>query len=113
MYFYHSVKIHIPLFIFCFWNSMIVLQQKGLCIFRCVAYAAHFFIVKEVFPMCKEADEKLEEAFGLFLERCEYDKASAALFGLARAAFIAGYCAAVGVKPIPQPLGEYDGRRQQ
>lgn len=37
-----------------------------------------------------------EAAFGRFLEQAEYDKASDALFSLARAAFQAGWLAAGG-----------------
>jgi len=47
-----------------------------------------------------------EEAFGNFLERTEYDKASNALFSLARAAFQAGWLAAGGQPPVPQKIFE-------
>ena len=53
--------------------------------------------------MQNDPDQNLEQAFSLFLERREYDEANAAIFDLVRAAFIAGYRAALGCDPLPQP----------
>lgn len=50
-----------------------------------------------------ESDE-LEKAFSGFLERREYDEAESALFSLVRAAFLAGWNAAGGRPPEPQPI---------
>jgi len=49
---------------------------------------------------------EFEEAFGNFLERVEYDKASNALFCVTRAAFQAGWLAAGGEPPVPQKVFE-------
>ena len=48
----------------------------------------------------------LEAAFGRFLEQTEYDAAEAALFSLARAAFLAGWRAAGGSAGTPARLFE-------
>lgn len=45
-----------------------------------------------------------EEAFGNFPERQEYDALEGLLFSLVRAAFRAGWEAAGGVCPQPQPI---------
>ena len=45
-----------------------------------------------------------EEAFGAFLDRREYDEAEAALFGIVRSAFLAGWQAAGGELPVPQKV---------
>ena len=45
-----------------------------------------------------------ESAFGDFLERHEYDDAEALLFTLVRAAFRAGWEAAGGTPPKPEPI---------
>lgn len=45
-----------------------------------------------------------ETAFGAFLERREYDEAEGALFAMVRTAFAAGWRAAGGQVPLPQPV---------
>ena len=45
-----------------------------------------------------------EAAFGKFLEQAEYDKASDALFSLARAAFQAGWLASGGREVQPERI---------
>ena len=45
-----------------------------------------------------------EEAYGNFLERHEYDDVEAMIFSLVRAAFRAGWEAAGGTLPEPQPI---------
>lgn len=45
-----------------------------------------------------------EEAFADFLERREYDEAEAALFGMVRTAFLAGWKSAGGEPPVPQRI---------
>lgn len=45
-----------------------------------------------------------EAAFGDFLERHEYDDMEALLFSLVRAAFRAGWEAAGGTPPKPEPI---------
>ena len=45
--------------------------------------------------------DEFEYAFSQFLERPEYDEAENALFGIARAAFEAGWKAAKGT-PLPE-----------
>ena len=48
--------------------------------------------------------DEFELAFGAFLERREYDEMESALFALVRAAFLAGWNAAGGRPPEPQPV---------
>ena len=45
-----------------------------------------------------------EEAFGNFLERHEYDDVETQIFSLVRAAFRAGWEAAGGTLPEPEPI---------
>ena len=45
-----------------------------------------------------------EEAFGNFLERHEYDDVETQIFSLVRAAFCAGWEAAGGTLPEPEPI---------
>lgn len=45
-----------------------------------------------------------EEAFGNFLERHEYDDVETLIFTLVRAAFHAGWEAAGGTPPEPEPV---------
>lgn len=45
-----------------------------------------------------------EKAFDDFMHRREYDKAENALFSMVRIAFIAGWKAAGGEPPQPQPI---------
>lgn len=47
-----------------------------------------------------------ECAFGLFLERQEYDEAESGLFAIVRAAFLAGWKAAGGEMPQSQKVVE-------
>lgn len=42
-----------------------------------------------------------EEAFSSFLDRREYDDAEAALFGMVRTAFLAGWKAAPATEALP------------
>lgn len=51
-------------------------------------------------------NDNFELAFSNFLDRREYDDAESALFELVRAAFLAGWKAAGGVLPEPQPIIE-------
>lgn len=48
--------------------------------------------------------DEFEFAFSNFLERREYDEAENALFSVVRAAFLAGWEAAGGKLPEPQPI---------
>lgn len=45
-----------------------------------------------------------EKAFGDFIDRREYDEAQSALFLMVRASFKAGWEAAGGSPPAPQPI---------
>ena len=45
-----------------------------------------------------------EKAFDNFLDRREYDQAEEALFSMVRIAFLAGWEAAGGKMPKPQPV---------
>lgn len=45
-----------------------------------------------------------EAAFSDFLERREYDEAESALFAMVRISFAAGWRAAGGQAPAPQPV---------
>ena len=47
---------------------------------------------------------EFEEAFSEFLDRQAYDEAESALFDVVRAAFLAGWKAAVGPTPIPRRI---------
>ena len=49
-------------------------------------------------------NDLFEKAFENFLERKEYDEAQEALFHVVRAAFLAGWKAAGGEMPKPQPV---------
>ena len=49
-------------------------------------------------------NDKFEKAFGDFIERREYDDVGSAVFALTRSAFIAGWRAAGGAMPEPQPI---------
>lgn len=49
-------------------------------------------------------EDKFEKAFGDFIDRREYDEASNAMLALTRSAFIAGWKAAGGTMPEPQPV---------
>lgn len=49
-------------------------------------------------------DSDFEKAFGNFIDRREYDEAESALFDVVRAAFLAGWNAAGGSPPKPQPV---------
>lgn len=51
-------------------------------------------------------NNEFEEAFGRFLEQAAYDDAEAALFSLARAAFLAGWLAAGGCAATPARMFE-------
>lgn len=51
-------------------------------------------------------NDNFELAFSNFLDRREYDDAESALFELVRAAFLAGWKAAGGTLPEPQPIIE-------
>ena len=48
--------------------------------------------------------DEFEFAFSNFLDRREYDEAESALFSIVRAAFLAGWTAAGGQCPEPQPV---------
>ncbi|MBQ7896766.1 MAG: hypothetical protein IJ364_09475 [Oscillospiraceae bacterium] len=48
--------------------------------------------------------DEFELAFSNFLDRREYDEAETALFSIVRAAFLAGWNAAGGANPEPQPV---------
>ena len=48
--------------------------------------------------------DEFESAFSNFLDRREYDDAESALFSIVRAAFLAGWNAAGGNPPEPQPI---------
>ena len=48
--------------------------------------------------------DSFEKAFDLFLHRREYDQAEEALFSMVRIAFQAGWEAAGGKMPKPQPI---------
>lgn len=45
-----------------------------------------------------------EQALDAYLERREYDRAEDALYSLTRSAFAAGWLAAGGAQPLPQPV---------
>lgn len=45
-----------------------------------------------------------EQAFGDFIDRREYDQAQSCLFSMVRQAFLAGWSAAGGKPPQPQPV---------
>ena len=45
-----------------------------------------------------------EQAFSDFIDRREYDEAQSALFDLVRISFKAGWKAAGGSPPLPQPV---------
>ncbi|MCD7947827.1 MAG: hypothetical protein LUG13_05980 [Oscillospiraceae bacterium] len=47
-----------------------------------------------------------EEAFSAFIDRHEYDKAENALFSMVRISYLAGWLAAGGFPPKPQPIFE-------
>ena len=49
-------------------------------------------------------EDKLEKAFGDFIDRREYDEASNAMLALTRSAFIAGWKAAGGTMPESHPV---------
>ena len=49
-------------------------------------------------------DVDFEKAFGDFIDRREYDDAENALFEMVRIAFLAGWKAAGGEAPKPQPV---------
>lgn len=48
--------------------------------------------------------DEFEFTFSNFLDRREYDEAESALFSIVRAAFLAGWEAAGGKHPEPQPI---------
>lgn len=56
--------------------------------------------------MSELQSDTFEQAFGDFLERREYDQAEQALFSMVRIAFLAGWKAAGGHAPPPQPIIE-------